>query len=159
MSNLLDTEPQDQKEKSSSDGDFVEKFVGERRGWTDSVTSIGRRFREVENLAEVQVDLYTKRQEAIEYQYKLIAVHTKLKNMFAVQWKRAYEEAGRDDDVRFSEKEKTKTADAGTANLKFKTETVSNQIEFFRETIKTIDNMIFGVKHRIEIENFKAGMK
>jgi hypothetical protein len=159
MSNLLDTEPQDQKEKSSSDGDFVEKFTGERRSWTDSVTSIGRRFREVENLAEVQVDLYTKRQEALEYQYKLIAVHTKLKNMFAVQWKRAYEEAGRDDDVRFSEKEKTKTADAGTANLKFKTETVSNQVEFFRETIKTIDNMIFGVKHRIDIENFKVGAR
>ena len=58
-----------------------------------------------------------------------------------------------------SEKEKTKSAEVATLEMKYRTESVSNQIEFFRETVKTLDNMIFGVKHRIEIENFKAGMK
>lgn len=156
MSNIQQEAP---LEQDSSKKDFTEKFGDERSDWSNSVTSIGKRFREVENLAEVQVDLYSRRQEALEYQYKLISVHTKMKNMHAAQWKRAMEEAARNEDMRFNDKERAKIADAAVAGLKFKMESVQNQVEFFRETIKTIDNMIFGVKHRIDIENFKVGAK
>lgn len=145
--------------QASSDKSFTEKFSDERSEWTETIREISSRFRAVEVLAEVQIDLYSKRQIALEYQYKLISIHTKLKKMLIVAWKKAYEDAGRNDDIRYSEKEKTKHAEAATVDLKFKGETVSSQIEFFRETIKTLDNMIFGVKHRIDIENFKAGQK
>ena len=157
MSNSQEME-HPEKEKASSE-DFSERFQGERTTWSNQVTSIGARFREVENLAEVQVDLYSKRQQALEYQYKLIHIHTKLKHVFAAQYKRALEEAGRMDDVRYSDKERAKIAEAAVNGIRLKMETVANHIEFFRETIKTIDNMIFGVKHRIDIENFKAGLK
>ena len=107
----------------------------------------------------MQVDLYSKRQEALEYQYKLIGIHTRLKNLYAVEWKKAYDSASVNEDIRYNDKERSKVAESMVSKLKFKVESVSNQIEFFRETIKTIDNMIFGVKHRIDIENFKVGMK
>jgi hypothetical protein len=146
-------------ETASSEKSFSERFEEERTQWTKTIQEISGRFKIVENLAEVQIDLYSKRQIAIEYQYKLIGIHTKLKRKLVQDWKNAYDNAGRDEDIRFSEKEKTKTAEVATLEIKYRTESVSNQIEFFRETVKTIDNMIFGVKHRIEIENFKAGMK
>jgi len=156
MSNI-ETAPQDQIEIPSSD--FVTKFTDERKYWSESVISLGRRFNIIENLAELQVDLYSQRQQIVEYQFKLVSLHTKIKKLFSIEWKKAYEEAGRNDDIRFSEKEKTKTAEAITSTIKFKQESVSNQIDFFKETLKTVDSMIFGVKHRIEIENFKIGMK
>lgn len=156
MSNSEEIAPQDQ---ASSDKTFTEKFTEERAEWTKTIGEISNRFRVVENLAEVQIDLYSKRQIAIEYQYKLIGIHSKLKKLLIIEWKKAYENAGHNEDIRYSEKEKTKFAEAATVELKFKSESLSNQIDFFRDTVKTIDNMIFGVKHRIEIENFKAGMK
>lgn len=158
MSNSQNSEPQAQKTTNSSE-DYVERFSTERSTWSDSIVNIGKRFREVENLAEVQVDLYSRRQEALEYQYKLIGVHTKLKNLYSVEWKKAYDNAGQNEDIRYNDKEKAKIAEGLVANLKFKLDSVSNQVEFFRETIKTIDNMVFGVKHRIDIENFKVGTR
>jgi len=158
MSNTQNPDQQDQKQAASSD-DYIEKFSTERSTWSNATIEIGRRFRDVENLAEVQVDLYSKRQEALEYQYKLIGIHTRLKNLYAVEWKKAYDSASVNEDIRYNDKERSKVAESMVSKLKFKVESVSNQIEFFRETIKTIDNMIFGVKHRIDIENFKVGMK
>ena len=78
--------------------------------------------------------------------------------MLLEQWKKAYDDF-ENSDIRYNDKERMKMADNATSGMKYKTELVSNHIEYFRETVKTIDNMIFGVKHRIEIENFKSGMK
>lgn len=157
MSNLLDVDqPQASSEKKE---DFITKFAGERETWKVTVGEIAKRFRVVENLAEVQVDLYSRRQEAVEYQFKLIGIVNKLKKAYAVEYKTAYERAAHNEDMRFSEKEKTKSAESATAETKFKIDSVSSQIDYFRETVKTLDNMIFGVKHRIDIENFKIGMK
>ena len=119
MSNSAQEEPQDQREANSSkkEVDYVEKFAQERIDWSSAIVSIGKRFREVENLAEVQVDLYSKRQEALEYQYRLVSIHSKAKTLLSTQWKIAYEAAGKNEDIRFSEKEKTKSAEAATAGL------------------------------------------
>ena len=154
MSNSAQEEPQDQREANSSkkEVDYVEKFAQERIDWSSAIVSIGKRFREVENL-------YSKRQEALEYQYRLVSIHSKAKTLLSTQWKIAYEAAGKNEDIRFSEKEKTKSAEAATAGLRYKAETIGNQIDFLRDSIKGIDNMTFGIKHRIDIENFKAGAK
>jgi histidinol dehydrogenase len=95
----------------------------------------------------------------VEYQFKLIGIVNKLKKSYVVEYKEAFDKAGKNEDLRYSEKEKTKAAESATAETKYKMDSVSSQIDYFRETIKTLDNMIFGVKHRIEIENFKIGMK
>lgn len=138
---------------------FAEKFLSERETWTVVVKEIAGRFRSVEVLAEVQVDLYSRRQEAIEYLFKLIGIHNKLKKAYATEYKTAYDKIGVNEDLRYNDKEKAKIAEGMTAETKYRLDSVNSQMEFFRETTKTIDNMIFGVKHRIDIENFKIGMK
>jgi len=154
---------EEQQEASSSEEekkkDFIEKFSEEREKWSSDVVNIGKRFREVEKLEEVQVDLYSKRQQAIEYQYKLISIHTKIKKALTVKWAKAYDDIAKNEDVRYSDKERMKIADNAVSEMKYRSEVVYSQIEFFRETIKGIDSMLFGVKHRIEIENFKIGVK
>ena len=107
MSNTQNPDQQDQKQAASSD-DYIEKFSTERSTWSNATIEIGRRFRDVENLAEVQVDLYSKRQEALEYQYKLIGIHTRLKNLYAVEWKKAYDSASVNEDIRYNDKERSK---------------------------------------------------
>lgn len=147
-----------EKTQASSDKPFSEKFADERIEWTDKVKSMSIRFKKVEELVDVQVDLYTSRQIAIEYQYRLIGIHTKLKKNILEAWKKAYDDL-ENADIRYNDKERTRLAEAATSGTKINADIVSNHIEFFRETVKTIDSMIFGVKHRIEIENFRAGMK
>ena len=42
--------------------------------------------------------------------------------------------------------------DGKTADTKESLDLIENQISFFTDTIKTVDNILFGIKTRVEIE-------
>ncbi len=144
---------------SSEKEDYISKFQTERINWTGIVKEIAGRFKTVENLAEVQIDLYSRRQESVEYASQLQVLISKIKRKWLTDWKKTYENLTTNEDYRYNEREKNKMADEITGELKVKMEILQSHIDFFRETTKSIDSMIFGVKHRIEIENFKIGNK
>ena len=48
--------------------------------------------------------------------------------------------------------EKNVLIEGKTANIKEVVDTIENQISFFVDSIKTIDNVLFGIKTRVEIE-------
>ena len=145
---------------SSEQIGYVERFELERSTWSEDVKDIASRFKlAVENMVDVQVDLYSKRQQAVDYTHQLIVLQARLKKAWNTEWKKAYDSILLDQDYRYSEKEKQKYADEKTSASKLKIEIVQTHIDFFRETTKTIDNMVFGVKHRLEIEDFKRGNK
>jgi hypothetical protein len=159
MSNSEEIAHQEKDSSKKEEKTVSEKFTEERIKWTGIIKDMSSRFKAVENLAEVQIDLYSNRQIAIEYLYKLIGIRSKLKKIITAEWKKAFEAAARNEDLRYSEKERGKLADAAVIEHTYNAEELSSQVDFFRETVKTIDSMTFGVKHRIEIENFKIGMK
>jgi hypothetical protein len=43
------------------------------------------------------------------------------------------------------------------ADVNERRELLLNHLEFMRETIKTIDTISFGIKHRIQLEEYKRG--
>ena len=53
---------------------------------------------------------------------------------------------------RYQYNEKTVIIEGKTAQTKEMIELIENQINFFSESIKTIDNVLFGIKTRVEIE-------
>lgn len=146
-------------EASSEKKGFIEQFEAERLQWTSDVRGIASRFKIVENMAEVQVDLYSTRQQAVDYMQQLSVLQSRLKKNYESDWKKAYDDLALNQDFRYNERERAKFASERTSTSKLKIDILQSHIEFFRETIKTIDNMIFGVKHRIEIEDFKRGNK
>ncbi len=144
---------------SSDQVSYVERFEQERNEWTEEVKKISSRFKNVEDMVEVQVDLYSKRQQAVEYMHQLMVLQSRLKKNWIAEYKKAYEALLIDADYRYSEKEKQRIAEEKTSTSKLKLEILQSHVDFFKETTKTIDNMIFGVKHRLEIEDFRRGNK
>jgi len=108
---------------------------------------------------DVQVDLYSERQRAAEYMHQLMVLQSKLKKAWVAEYQKVYNNLLLDQDYRYSEKEKQRIAEEKTSSAKLKLDILQTHVDFFRETTKTIDNMIFGVKHRLEIEDFKRGNK
>ena len=156
----MSTENPQTETPSSEQVGYVERFELERSTWSEDIKDIASRFKlAVENMVDVQVDLYSKRQQAVDYTHQLIVLQSRLKKAWNTEWKKAYDSILLDQDYRYSEKEKQKYADEKTSASKLKIEIVQTHIDFFRETTKTIDNMVFGVKHRLEIEDFKRGNK
>lgn len=146
-----------EEEKKSLD--IPARFVQERDEWTKTIKNISLRFKRVEDLAEVQIDLYSTRQDIVEYMYRLGAIQSKVKKKWMSEYKKAYDDLSLNQDLRYTDKEKAKFAEEKTGELKTHLDIFQNHIDFFKESIKTIDNMVFGVKHRIEIEDFKRGVK
>ena len=154
MSNL-----ENQQTVSSEQVGYVERFESERNEWTERVRGIASRFKNVEDLVDVQVDLYSERQRAAEYMHQLMVLQSRLKKTWIAEFKKVYDSLLVNEDYRYSEKEKQRIAEEKTYPSKMKLEILQSHVDFFRETIKTIDNMLFGVKHRLEIEDFKRGNK
>ena len=138
---------------------YVERFETERSEWTEKVRGIAARFRNVEDLIDVQVDLYSERQRGAEYMHELMVLQSKLKKAWVAEYQKVYNALVVDQDYRYSEKERQRIAEEKTSGAKLKLEILQSHVDFFRETVKTIDNMIFGVKHRLEIEDFRRGNK
>ncbi len=144
---------------SSESVGYVERFEQERNEWTEDVRGISARFKNIDDMIDVQVDLYSKRQQAVEYMHQLMVLQSRLKKTWIAEYKKAYDALIMDQDYRYSEKERQRIAEEKTSNSKLKLDILQSHVDFFRETVKTIDNMIFGVKHRLEIEDFKRGNK
>jgi len=144
---------------SSEKVSYVERFETERNEWTEKVRGIAARFRNVDDLVDVQVDLYSERQRAAEYMHQLMVLQSKLKKAWISEYQKVYDSLVINQDYRYSEKERQKIAEDKTSPAKLKLDILQTHVDFFRETVKTIDNMIFGVKHRLEIEDFRRGNK
>jgi hypothetical protein len=148
-----------QEASSEQQVGYVERFEQERNDWTEKVRGIAYRFKNVEDLVDVQVDLYSERQRAAEYMHQLMVLQSKLKKSWVTEYQKAYDNLIMDQDYRYSENEKKRIAEERSSGSKLKLDILQTHVDFFRETTKTIDNMIFGVKHRLEIEDFKRGNK
>lgn len=146
-------------EASSEQVGYVERFATERVTWGEDVQAIARRFKNVDDMVEVQVDLYSKRQQAVEYMHQLMVLQSKLKKAWIAEYQKTYDSLLINQDFRYSEKERQRLAEDKSSNSKLKLDVLQTHVDFFRETVKTIDNMIFGVKHRLEIEDFRRGNK
>lgn len=153
--NILSDQP---KEASSEKKSIVQQFEEERAQWKHDIESISKRFRKIEDMVEVQVDLYSSRQVATEYVYQLITTQSKLKKMHGAEWKKWYDHYTLNEDHRPSEKEKAKLIDDKISNIKLNLDVIQSHIEYMRETVRTIDQMIFGIKSRNEIEAFRRNI-
>ena len=134
---------------SSDQISYVERFESERTEWTSEIRAISARFKNIDEMMDVQVDLYSKRQQGVEYMHQLMVLQSRLKKTWLAEYKKAYDALIMDQDYRYSEKERQRIAEEKTSNSKLKLDILQTHVDFFRETIKTIDNMIFGVKHRL----------
>lgn len=134
-----------------------ERFIEERGKWKELVTDMAKRMKSMSGLAELQVDLYTYRQEAIEYYYNLNLAVIKLEKKYSKLKRKLVEELN-DKDVRYGKTDMNVIVDGASADHRHHIEIVKSQSSYLHETVKTIDNMIFGIKHRIEIENFRTSV-
>jgi len=138
------------------------KFEEERKSWSSIIVSISERQRKVDQLSDVLVDIHSNRQHLLEYTYELHSVLNKLNKKYSVEkvniLKRLTDVNKMDaNQFRFTDKDRDKIIEAELSDLKFKQSIITSQMDFLRESIKTLDNMVWNIRHIIELQQFKAG--
>jgi hypothetical protein len=106
----------------------------------------------LKTLKEAQVNMLSLRQRLLEDNHTLLEHLTILRKKYREERATELENISRNLQLRYQANEKTVVIDGRTSATKESLEMFETQVSFFNESIKTIDNIIFGIKTRLDIE-------
>jgi len=142
---------------NEAQSEMESQFGDERAEWTERIRELSIRMKNIREMAEVQVDLYSDRQRLLEYAYKLGQFLTRLNSKYRADRRTKMIYYSEEHNTRYGANEKTSLIDGDLAEIKRKIDLVDNHMSFVNETTKTIDHMLYGIKSRISLEEFMRG--
>ena len=144
---------EDQEKKA----DYKEIFEKERAEWSEKIQVVSLHLKDIRTVAKAQVDLYSYRQNLLEYSFKLAGIISKLNSRYRSEKSRKLREYSENTDVRYGANEKTVLIEGDLTQITEKIEIVEGHRKFLDQTVQTVDHMLYGVKSRISLEEYLRG--
>lgn len=145
------------QEASSKNEALNSRFATEREDWTNRVRSLSERLKSIFDLAELLTDLYSQRQIAGDYIHELVALGSRMNRVYRERKKERYLFYSQNYDLRLDKDPKALFIDVDLAELVERRELLQNHLDYMRETLRSIDTICYGVKHRISLEEYRRG--
>lgn len=139
-------------EKKSKVDFLLERFKNERSEYLNKIKYYSERLSNISDLIELQVEIHSQREIILEYYYSLKTHTSKELNKYNKLYKQRFEYYINNSDVRMDKKEIEKLISADLSDKILLIEYLENHLDFLKESIKTIDSIIYSIKNRIEIE-------
>ena len=118
---------------------------------------MSERLRDVYNLADLLTDVYSSRQIALEYTHTLMSHLSRVNKVFRERKIERFNHYSRNYELRLDKDFKYDHIHADLNDIVERRELLQNHLDYFRETIHTIDNLTFGIKHRMSLEEYRRG--
>lgn len=127
--------------------------LGEQRDrWTQKISALAHGIKTLSGMEVVIGDILHTRQLLVE-QLMYVQLKTKeQKKHVDIKWKEAWIRYY-NYDYKLTDKIKVQFLEAELADDKMILSQLENQVEFYRESIKTLDNMGFAVRNRLAIKD------
>jgi len=134
------------------------KFENERLAWTAKIQEMSQKMRDIFKVNDLMVDIYTERQRAVEYHHYLVSVFKAVNRTYTKKWADRYQYYSYKSQIRFpNERTKELQIQSEMGEISETREELDNHIKFISQTISTIDNLIYGIKYKVEIEQISRG--
>ena len=140
----------DQREET-----IQERFYRERREWETKVKGLSKRIKDINEIAELQVDVYSSRQELVEYYHYLISLVSAKNAELRKKKRERLEFYTTGYDYKLDKQEKEMYIQVDLEDMYIIRDEMENHMKYISATMNTIDNIIFGIKHRITLEEYK----
>jgi predicted nucleic-acid-binding protein len=128
------------------------KFKAKREEVSAEILQSIEKMSSFKNLKEVQVSMLSMRQRLLEDNHTLLEHLTVLRKKYRAERSTQMEDISTNLQTRYQYNEKNVIIDGKTTATKEAIDIIENQIAFFNDSIKTVDNVLFGIKTRVEIE-------
>lgn len=128
-----------------------EKFKQERDNYSLEIRRNIEKLNNIRDLKEAQIFFLSARQRLLEDNHTLIDTLSKLKKSYRQKKSKEWESVS-NQNIRYQSHEKKVIVEGKTTNIQETVEIIENQIAFMDGSIKTVDNVLFGLKTRIDIE-------
>jgi hypothetical protein len=149
---------QEETPKESKEETLEQRFSKERLNWGNTIESMSAKMKDVFKVSELMTDIYTERQRAVEYYHYLLTVLSKINRSYRKQYSERYDYYSFNSQKRFpNEKLKELQILSEIGDIVEKREAIDIHSKFINNTIGTIDNLIYGIKYKVEIEQISRG--
>ena len=135
-----------------------EKFSKERLEWSEKIAQMSNQMKSVMKVAELMTDIYTQRQRCIEYYHYLISILIKINKEYKKQYDERWIHWTHKANIRYpNETQKGNKIQTELADILEKRELLENHSKFIENTRNTLDNIIYAIPKRIDIEKISRG--
>jgi hypothetical protein len=128
-----------------------ERFKEERNDWNEKIINLIGTIKFTDKLAEAQVIQLSYRQMIQEKLAEYRILHEKRQEMFDKQTVDRFREYKLSYDIKLSSSETQMFVQSDCKALKLQLKMIHTQIVYFEESIKTLDNLGYAIKNKIEI--------
>lgn len=139
------------EERTSISQSLSEKFKLERDNYSLEIRRNIEKLNNIKDLKEAQIYFLSTRQRLLEDNHTLIDTLSKLKRSYKEKKGKEWENVS-NQNIRYQSQEKKVIVEGKTANMEETVEIIENQISFMDGSIKTVDNVLFGLKTRLDLE-------
>jgi hypothetical protein len=136
---------------------FSEEFEEERLHWKERVLDMASRVNKLDRVAELQVDLYSSRQIIIERISKLYQYLAAYNSAYKSRKRDLFIKYTVDSDIKLGQGEKSIMVEGDLAELQQRINLIEHHIDYYKETVKNLDSMLYGVRNKLQIEQFLSG--
>jgi hypothetical protein len=129
----------------------LEKFLEKQRSeWGDRIMEVIDMIRHMEKLSEAQVTMLSFRHMVIDQIARINITLKKKESTYNIQYKNKFVEYF-NYDYKLNDKQKVNMVEADLSSLNKQIGFLSTQIDFFKECIKTLDNIGWAIKNKLNI--------
>jgi hypothetical protein len=136
---------------------FADEFEDERKMWKDKVIEMANKVNKLNEVTTLQVDLYSSRQIIIERIAKLYKYLSAYNAMYKSNKKELFVKYTVDSDIKLGQGEKIIMVEGDLSGLQEKINLIEQHIDYYKETVKNLDSMLYGVRNKLQIEQFLSG--
>lgn len=129
-----------------------QKLSGQRTEWTNNIKGLAQSLRYLNQLEETIAEVLSSRQSLVEQMSYLNMKVKEQKNKVNIRYREAYIRYY-EYDYKLGEKQKEKFIETDLADENMILSHLENQVEFFRDSVKTLDNMGFAIRNRLALKD------
>jgi hypothetical protein len=137
-------------------------LTAQRQQWTEDINSLNEQMKDLVKVDELMNIVYAKRQAAVDYYYAMASVILKQSKEYKATYNNMFNniKVNGYNGMRFtSDQGIQRQVEVDLQDKKEVIDLLTNQNNFIRETISTIDNIIYAIKDKIKIKEMLNGMK
>ena len=133
----------------------LEQYVlSQQQVWNTRIKDVNSKFKTIPALQEGLSEIYSLRQDLEEYHKQILYKCAGLSRDYKKKYAELYNSLKVNAQIKYNSDSAINAQIAGhLADFLYTMDLMNNHANFVEESIKTVDSLIFGIKHRIDIEN------
>lgn len=135
-------------------------LLSHQQKWSNIVSDMNTKMKNFGDLIDLQNVIYAKRQDAIDYYFGMLSKVSGLSREYKLKYSQKYNFYKTQAQIRYSSESSINAQiDSDLKEEKYQIELLEQHAKYMAETVKTIDNMIYGINNRIRIEELIKNFK